>query len=450
MKIRVHQIIKRFTIICWVVLILISCKKNVRQADEPKYFEQTNANSSELVIKWLDLQNQILLQPQDISPGFENFIPRFYSAVGISLYESVVPGMRGYQSLYGQLVDMPAMPAILQGTKYHWGISANASLATIFKSFLSATSAANTTSIDSLENALNMVYKGEVDASTFDRSKEFGKTVAQLIFNWSQTDGTYNLYPAYVAPIGAGFWVPTPPAFSPARGVHFGDIRTNMPGVLNENLPPAPVSYSTDITSSYYAGMKEVYDTKQLLILKPELAAQANYWRGTQGGSGYVLWYNILRKVLTDQGSWAMLDKAALAYCKMGIVHKDAAICSQKAKYYYNQMAPITYVRTIMGYNTWNSVFAIPAHPGYPEIHSPQFSSSAAVLSQMFGKNFALNTNGISDLPGYYFNSFEEASEHGIISRFYSGIATKAAVDAGKWIGSKTVEYMNTRIKFLK
>ncbi len=132
MNLQNHLSLKRVAIITLLVFTFISCKKPV---DVNSNLKQTNTYSSEVVSKWLDLQNQILLQPQDINPGFENFIPRFYSAVGIAIYESVVPGMQGYQSLSGQLVEMPAMPAILQDKEYHWAASANASIATIFRSF---------------------------------------------------------------------------------------------------------------------------------------------------------------------------------------------------------------------------------------------------------------------------------------------------------------------------
>ncbi|MEO5947568.1 MAG: hypothetical protein ABIP79_12180 [Chitinophagaceae bacterium] len=446
------------------ILLVVSCKKEINEKQhnpivtELKSFpikvhghlKQTNTFSSEVVIKWLDMQNRILLQPVELNSSAEVFIPRFYSALGIALYESVVPGMPGYQSLYGQLINMPAMPSVVPGSAYHWAATANATLASLYKKFLINISAANKLAIDSLENALNAGYMVEVDALTFQRSSDYGKNVAQLIFDWSQTDGALNMYPPYVPPVGPGLWVPTPTGFSPARGVHFGDIRTNMPGVLNQNFPPAPVPYSTNSFSAFYINMREVYDARQSLIVSPALTAQVNYWRGTQGGSGYILWYNILRKVLTEQGNQAMLDKAALAYCKMGIVHKDAAIALVKAKFFYNELAPVTYIRSLLGFSTWNSFIPTPSQPTYPEIHSPQFASSAAVLSNMFGYNYSFNTNGISYLPGYSFNSFEEANQHGSISRLYSGIANRQAVNAGMWIGNKTVEYMNNHIKFLK
>lgn len=182
------------------------------------------------------------------------------------------------------------------------------------------------------------------------------------------------------------------------------------------------------------------------------MKAQAQYWRGSMGGSGFIIWYNLLRKILSEEGNNAMLDKAALAYCKLGIVHKDGTIAVIKAKFLYNQLVPITYIRSVMGHTTWNSEFPAPASPGYPELHAPQYSSSAAVFSQVFGNNYSFNTDGISPLglPGYTFNSFAEAGVHANQSRFYGGVGTQSAVDAGAWIGNKTAMHLENTIKFLK
>jgi hypothetical protein len=93
--------------------------------------------------------------------------------LGISLYESVVPGMPAYQSLSGQLIEMPAMPSTSPGLAYHWAASANAALAHTFRKFLPNTSAANKASIDSLENALNLEYMMQVNSATFPAFKRF-------------------------------------------------------------------------------------------------------------------------------------------------------------------------------------------------------------------------------------------------------------------------------------
>ncbi len=262
----------------WMVIIVISfslvfagCKREIDPNQD--YLVQTKTYSSEVLQKWLDIEYRILLQPQEQNTGIEFILSRFTSALGIAVYESVVPGMPAYQTLSGQLTDMPAMPATVRGVAYHWPASANAALAAISRSFLPNTSASNNALIDSLENALNLLYKDEVDAPTFERSVAFGKNVALQIFNWTSTDGFYTTYLPYTPPVGPGLWVPTPPAFQPARGVRWGDIRLLMPGVLNENFPAPPIGYSTNVLSGFYTGMRDVYDTKQLLATNAAIKA---------------------------------------------------------------------------------------------------------------------------------------------------------------------------------
>jgi len=451
-------------IMFFISIVFVSCQKEIEtkppfQEEFPStvnkthgHLKQTKTYPADVVIKWLDLKYRILRQPQEQNTPFGFFIVRFYSALGISVYESVVPGMPAYQSLSGQLSEMPPMPATNPGMAYHWPACANAALAQMFRNFLPNTSLQNKASIDSLDNALNHVYMNEVDASTFQRSAEFGKAVAGKVFEWLKKDGFFTEYSPYIPPVGPGLWQPTPPAFLPPNGAHFGDIHPLMPGVLNENYPPPPVPYSTVPGSTFHYSMIDVYNTTQQLILNPELKAKANYWRGTPGGSGMILWYAILRKILTEQGNEAMLDKAAIAYCKMGIAQKDAGIAMFKAKFFYNELAPVTYIRDILGHATWNSDFPTPAGPCYPELHAFQNSSSAAVLSQVFGSNYHFNTDGIhpQGQAGYTFNSFEEAALHGNQSRFLAGVGTQHAMNAGAWIGNKSAEYMDTKIKFLK
>ena len=212
------------------ILFVTSCQKKDIQAKQQAeeiataanannqhgHLQQTKNFSSEVVLKWIDLQWRVFPTPQENGSGLGFLSSRFYAYCGIALYESVVPGMPDYQSLSGQLTTMPVMPQFQPGVAYHWPTCANSALAYMTKIFFPHISANKKTSIDSLENALNSVYQNELTASLFQRSVEFGKTIAQEVFNWSKTDGFFSEYPAYVLPAGPGLWEPTPPGFLPA------------------------------------------------------------------------------------------------------------------------------------------------------------------------------------------------------------------------------------------
>jgi hypothetical protein len=144
------------------------------------HLQQTKTFSSDVVIQWLNMQLAMLrlpLLPGTGSQGTE----RCQAYCGIATYESVVPGMPGYQSLTGQLTDFPVMPATEPGKAYHWAASANAALAEMNRRLFPTTSAANKTAMDNLENSLKAIYATEVDAATLDRSIAFGKEVATRV-----------------------------------------------------------------------------------------------------------------------------------------------------------------------------------------------------------------------------------------------------------------------------
>jgi hypothetical protein len=432
------------------VIVFLSCNKIHEELHD--FFDkdqtpskQANKYSSDVLIKWLDLKYRIIQQPtQILKPGFTDpYINRYFAYIGIALYESVVPGMPSYKSLSGQLSDMPQIPKPEKGKQYHWPASANAALAFIHKGLLYSITAANKSSVDSLEEALNVQYRNEVDAATFQRSVAFGREVAKRILEWSETDNAFKVYPPYVPPTGPGLWVPTPPNFAAPTGAYRGDLRPLMPGVLTKVLPAPPPPYSTAPSSKFYKIQKEVYDVSQTLTA--EQIAQAQYWRQNS-----IHWFAIFRKVLAEQS--AKLDIAALAYCKMGITLSDASIATFKAKYTYNLPRPITYIRNVLGYTSWNSLFPALPNPDYPDGVVADYSASAGALSSVFGKSYLLNTQGTNpqSLQGYTFNSFEDAAVHGGLSRFFAGVTTRPFVESGLEIGFKTVQYMEKNIEFKK
>jgi hypothetical protein len=150
------------------------------------HLKQTKTFSSDVVKKWLTMQTSMLYRPSGnpfgLNPG------RYMAYSGVALYESVLPGMPAYQSLYGQLTNMPVMPATKPGFAYHWPSSAHAALATMTKNFFSTTAAYNPQAVTNLEIELNTQYRAEAGDVLFERSVAFGKEVALRIFEWSRTD----------------------------------------------------------------------------------------------------------------------------------------------------------------------------------------------------------------------------------------------------------------------
>ena len=294
---------------------------------------------------------------------------------------------------------------------------------------------------------MNTAYQSEVNNEEFQRSVQFGQAIAQLIFDWSKTDGAANANAPYTPPVGPGLWAPTPPAFATAFGPYWGNNRLLVAGNLTVSAPQAPPAYSTDPSSDYFKMVKEVYDISQTLT--PEKTAIALYYRDNPGfGGGHYL--SILRQVLQQEQS--KLDFTAIAFAKASIAIVDAGIVCFKAKYQYNQERPIRYIREVLGYPTWNSLFPAPNFPDFPSAHSVIAGAFSEVLTGLFGPNYHF-TNHTYDYLGMAprsFNSFDELANEIGDSRVYGGIHYTYSCVAGKAQGQKVGQNINSKLRFLK
>src|SRR5258706_7953181 len=88
----------------------------------------------------------------------ESFSPpvasRVYAYAGITLYESVLPGMPGNHSLSGQLRNLPALPRPDANLVYDWSSSANGALAIVIDGLMPAASADTRAQLATLRDKL--------------------------------------------------------------------------------------------------------------------------------------------------------------------------------------------------------------------------------------------------------------------------------------------------------
>jgi hypothetical protein len=423
------------------------------KAGEHGHRKQTNTYSSEVVLEWMNMQLELIRTATIQLFPHQN---RYIAFSGLALYEAVVPGMPAYQSIAPQLQGLQRMPETQPGHAYHWPTSANATLACINKKFFTSanTSASNLTAMTELENSLNATYQAEINPEVFQRSVEFGKAVAETIYNWSLTDGAAASYPAFVPtvpPAHMGEWVPTPPGFAyfpSAITPYWGKIRFFVNGSSEGSFPPPPPAYSIDPSSEYYKMHKEVYDVSQTLT--SEQTAIALFWRDNPGYAGPGHFLNIAKQILQKEN--AMLDLAALVYAKVGITQADASVACIDAKYFYYTERPITYIRTVLGKPTWNALFNTPPFPDYPSLHSADCGAIGEILSQFFGDDYKFTDDSYSYLamaPRSY-NSFQELFDEMINARVYAGIHTRQADIAGVNQGRKIAQNIDRKLKFKK
>ena len=461
-----------------LLFILFSCQKNVDKPAtqeeiqtsantnyEHGHLQQTKTLSADVVIRWLNMQLDMLRVPLAANTGSQA-ADRALAYCGIAAYESVVPGMPAYQTLSNQLNSFPEMPSTEPGKSYHWAASANAALAEMNRRLFPTTSAANKANIDNLENLLNAIYAEEVDATTLQRSVEFGKDVATKVFGWADVDGSKNQNPTYVPEpqfVGPAFWVQsvqtvgtvttlltTDPNNPQATNPYASQRRFIVPDVTNGTALEPPPPYSPDPSSAFYAMVKDVYDKSQNLT-SAEIAV-ARYHRDAPGYPGGGSLVAMLAQAL--QQSSATLDKAALAYAKLGIGSHDAIVDCFVKKYTFNLVRPITYIRNVMGHSGWGALFNTPGHPEFPSAHAVNGGVVSVMLTDVLGENFNLTLDHYSylvpSLPARHYNSFDELGKEMGDSRVFGGIHYQASCDKGFWLGKKISNNILSKVKFLK
>lgn len=434
------------------VITLTACRKDLGPGEEPRmdqaakagihgHLKQTNTYTSEVVLKWMNMHLRIL---RTTSPESG----RRMGYIGVAFYESVVPGMPSYQSLGGQLNELPALPQTQPGLAYHWPTSANTALATMIRGFYTAAPQSLKVAMDSLETALNAGYATDLPATTMERSKEFGKTVALAIQQWAATDGSTNTYPPYV-PLGYGFWAPTPPGYGAAVGPYNGRNRTFVKGSLLGSAPEAPPPYSEDPASAYYKMVQQTYELSKNPT--PKQKEMALYYRdipGLGGGGGHYL--SQLAQLL--QATHPQLDGAALAYAKAGMTLADALIGCWQEKYKYNQERPIRYIWEVLKHPEWRPAFNTPAHPDFPSGHSTGAGAMEVVFNNLFGSDyqFTSHTYDFLDMPPQVYSSFADMAEQIGLSRVYAGIHYQLSCEAGRTQGNKIAENIERIVRFKK
>jgi hypothetical protein len=392
------------------------------------------ASSSEVVTSWLTMQ----LKLAQAIPGSPPVLARRWAYTGVALWESLQPGLPGYQSIAPQLNGLPALPQPSKSLHYYYPASANAALAAINRFMQPGISGANLARIDSLEAANLAKYQQHQQPDVLANSIDFGKKIAAAVFEWSKTDGFDNVTP-YTPLSGAAYWKPTPPAFGPAALANWGKVRTIVPNSDAGADQGAPIAYSEDKSSEYYKQVLDVYNVSQSLT--QEQRTIATFWPDNS-------WHNVLSQVLAIEKPG--LAVAAKAFTQLGIAMSDGAISLCKGKYVYQGVRPVTYIRTVMNHPDWNTVIPTPAHPEYPSGHSVMSAAAAEVLTGIFGKNYHY-TDKPYNLPSFAprnFNSFDEAAAEAAVSRVYAGIHYRKTCEVSLLHGKTVGQNVISKLKF--
>ncbi len=439
-----------------LLLVLAGCSGgNSNHEDSSPVSAKTATYDSTVPVQWFEtLYNRV--RDTGTNPPRAS---RAFGYTGVALYEAVVHGMPGHQSLQGQLHDLPAdtLPEPTAGQVYNWAIAANRALAVVSNGLI----AASTTEFDAQEAALLALLEVGVPTAVVDRSVDYGDELGNAILVWAATDGTDDqaaCQAGWVAPIDpmSGGWVPVSGMAQPLLPC-WGDMRTFVVTDSSECAPVGAPAYSTSTGSAFYAQALLVYNTTgdAGANLSPDQADIAQYWADnpTATGTPPGHWIAIACQVSAEEA--LTLDVSAETFARLGMVVADAFITCWQEKYTSYLLRPATYIRDNIDAG-WDPLIGTPNFPTYISGHSTQSGAAAAVLTHMFGTYAFTDTchsrldSGTMGLPAdRSFASFTEASSEAAVSRMYGGIHylfdNYDGVDSGICVG--TVH--NSTLQFL-
>ena len=420
-----------------VVAVLLVVLSSTAACSPFSLSRATDEYSAEVATSWFALSLKLVQETNGFTPPVAS---RAFGYLGVTLYETVRPGMIGYQSMEGQLNELESLPSTQWFVRYHWPSAANAALADLMRRLFPTATPENLSAIDILEEKFAKQFMTEVDTLTYQRSVHWGRSMSAAIYTWSLEDGGHEGYGRnfpedYVTAEGAGLWVSTPPNYAKALQPYWG---SNRPFVLadgSECAAPPPPAYSEDPDSAFYAEAMEVYEAVK--ENNPEHKAIAMFWADDAGRTstppGH--WVSIMNQVLTaEEGSLAL---AAEGYAKLGIAVADSFITCWNTKFIHNVLRPITYIQAHID-AAWNTPeltdpVVTPPFPEYTSGHSVQSAAAAAVLTELFGDDYAYtdHTHDQMGLPARSYGSFTEAANEAAISRLYGGIHYRSAIEMG-------------------
>lgn len=408
------------------VLILIGAPATVAVAQERPAADQILHN-------WYRMVLELVRHTPTYSPPVAS---RAFAYLGVIAYEAAAGGA-DLVSLSGQLNGFEPGPVRETGAAYDEAIIMQAAMAFAVRNFFGNTGPTGQRAMKAMEAQLSQVSAAGVPDAIAARSVEFGEAIGAHVLDWSQDDGG-----AVVENMGfpfdhalnsrPGAWAPTSLVAQQQAPLlpRWGENRSfAMPTGASCPLP-APPAYSEKAGSDFHAEALEVYETAKTLT--PEQATIARFWSDDPMLSptppGH--WISIAMDILQDRKADA--GERADLLARLGVAMADAFIGCWHAKYEFDLIRPVTYIRRVIDPN-WQPILITPPFPEYPSGHSTQSGAAAAVLTAHFGEDFAFEdaTHVDEGFDPRRFSDFWAAAEEAAMSRLYGGIHFRAAIERG-------------------
>jgi hypothetical protein len=442
--------LKVLTLVLIFLLTIQSCTKDTEVIES----KETEEYEADFLFAYY---NQICKTIKTTSGFFPPQAARAYGYIGIAQYESVIHGIENGISLQNQLNGFSdfKLPEPIAGEKYNWAIVSNAASGKIIKyMFDKNLSAANRVSLDSLNTAAHNQLATNESVDIISRSVSFGEKIADVVYEYSKSDGGHESYLApfqlpYTIPNDPYCWVPTSAVTTPLSP-KWGTNRPFLASNLQRVQAISPTPFSADVTSEFYKEALYVYNTVK--NNSSEQIEIAKYWAddpfATCTPAGHT--FNILTQILKEER--VTLAKASMAYARMCLAENDAFIACWKGKYDHVLIRPVSYIQRYID-PSFKTVIGTPPFPAYTSGHSCEMGAGSRIFTALF-------TDGSGDYSftdysqlqyGFYARSFEnfhQMAEECANSRLYGGIHYVFDNEKGLQVGRAIGDNVNKEIKW--
>jgi hypothetical protein len=270
----------------------------------------------------------------------------------------------------------------------------------------------------------------------------WGGLVGNRILILRQNDGS-NVQATYDQPPAPGVWQPTPPDFTPAILVAWGDVTPFTLQNGSQFRAPGPPSIYRERFRRDFEEVKSL-GALDSTIRTPEQTEIALFWP-----EGSHITWNHIAEIVAGQYNHSLVENARL-FALLNFAQADGAITAFDSKYTYNFWRLVTAIqegvsngrRSLPADPTWFPLQQTPAHPDYTSQHAVLGSAVATVLAFFFGTDrvpFSVTTS--LGVPRS-FQSFSEAAEENGNSRVYIGFHFRSAVVDGMKQGREVGDWV--------
>lgn len=406
--------------------------------------ETRDALAETILSTWYKLALELVRHTATYTPPVAS---RTLGYMGVAAFEALASGDSGLRSLVGQLNGLTSLPDRAKGQGYDTAVILNAVMDVLIHDLFSNTGPTGQHAMETLTGRLADQSAAGVAADVVAASRSYGATLAAAVLDWSRSDGGAVIenmgFPAkWTLNPAPGHWVPTSKIVLQQAPL-LPDWGKNRPFALPSGETctlPAPTPYSEEAGSAFHAEAMEVYTVSQSLTDEQKYIAR--FWSDDAMLSwtppGH--WIAILNQVVVEKGLDLASHVEALA--RMGVAMADAFIGCWAAKYQYDLIRPISYIKKVID-PKWEPLLNTPPFPEYPSGHSTQSAAAATVLTALFGEDYGFTDESPTPdgVPTRSFAGFWQAANEAAMSRLYGGIHFRPAIENGQAQGRCIAAY---------